>query len=128
MCVTYINNNSVESTYDSVFAIDGNDLILKQSTNVKSPQICNKEITLLTELNKNNCELKYIIEKDNNIYLESEFINDNKYGFLPKDVGIYKLKVQLRKNGGQDILLESHINYYIKSIYRSWARRKRNRG
>src|SRR5699024_8792661 len=84
---------------------------------VDKPRVVNDEIQFMVNSYRKNNEIKFLLERDGEFLLESEFGNENLYSFIPEKEGIYKLSVFISKDKDRENILKSYLNFEVKNEY-----------
>ena len=115
--VTKLNYNCMESKFSSAFIISEDFGLIEEKILCDETKIVNNEIQfLVNSFNKDN-RVKFVIEKDGELLIESEFDKKSSYSFIPNEEGIYKLNVLVRKNDDDEHVLKSYLNFEVKDEY-----------
>ncbi len=113
--ITKLNHNCIESTVSSAFIFSNEFGLIEEKILTNEPKIVNDKIEfLVNSVNKDN-KIKFVIEKDNEFLIESDFDKKSSYSFIPNEEGIYKLNVIICKNDNEENVLKSYLNFEVKN-------------
>ena len=115
--VTKLNYNSIESKIVSAFILNDDFGLIEEKFLVDKPRVVNDEIQFMVNSYRKNNEIKFLLERDGEFLLESEFGNENLYSFIPEKEGIYKLNVFISKDKDRENILKSYLNFEVKNEY-----------
>lgn len=114
--ITKLNYNSIESNISSIFVVNDEFGIIEEKILNCKPKVINEKIEFKVE-NYGKNEIKFLIEKDGEFLLESDFSGDGSYSFIPEKDGIYKLNIIISKGKDRDKILKSYLKFKVNSDY-----------
>lgn len=113
--ITKLNHNCIESRVSSAFILNNEFGLIEEKILSDEPKIVDNEIEfLVNSFNKDN-KVKFVIEKDGEFLIQSDFDKKSSYSFIPNEEGIYKVNVVISKNNDEENVLKSYLNFEVKN-------------